>query len=520
MPEAERRLAAIMFTDMAGHQDVVHQDESLGKHLLDKERSIIRQALSNHGGKDVGGSLTAGEETGLKGWITGPGTKTREMKLQSSECLVLFEGALDATQCAIEIQRVLGEYNREAPSNKDICVRIGIHVGDVTEKDGEVFGEVVAVASRVAPVTEPEGKYVSEQVYDQVRNKVGLRFVSLGSRELKNVRRPIEVYGVELSRDKDEVADVAEDSSRVAVLPFANISPDPKDEYFADGMTEEVISTISNISELSVISRTSVMSYKGTSKKVREIGRELEVGSVLEGSVRKAGNRMRITVQLINVRNDRHLWAQSYDTDFDDVFAVQSDIAKQVADALRVRMLPNETRRIEKRPTKSTEAHTLYLKGRYYWNERRKEGLLKAIEYFRKAIEIDPEYALAYSGMADCYSVLGDHRHIPYGEAFSKEKENALRAVQLDESSAEAHTSLASALEQNDYDSEGAEREFKKAIELNPNYATGHHWYGLLLMGRGRLDESLREALRAQALDPLSTDHRLLRRCLRCNEEV
>ncbi len=502
MPEVERRFAAVMFIDMVGYQDALKQDESLAKHLLDKQRSVIRQCSSGHGGRYFGEELVADEEKGLKGWIKGSSVKT-QTKLQSSESLVLFENALDATRCAVEIQGALREYNREAPSNKDIYVRIGIHAGDVAEKDGEVFGEVVAVASRVAPVTEVEGIYVSKQVYDQVRNKLGLRFVSLGSRELKNVHRPIEVYGVELSGDKDEAADVAEDGSRVAVLPFANISPDPKDEYFADGMTEELISTISNISELSVISRTSVMGYKGTTKKVREIGRELEVGSVLEGSVRKAGNRMRITVQLINVRNDRHLWAQSYDRDFDDVFAVQSDIAKRVADALRARILPNETAQIEKRPTKSTEAYTLYLKGRQYWNKRGNEDLLKAIEYFTQAIEIDPKYALAYSGMADCYSVLGDQQHIPYREAFPRAKEFALRATQLDDSSAEAHASLGIAIS-NMYDWEGAQREFKKAIQLNTIYATGHQGYGILLMRTSKLDDSLREALTAQQLDPLS----------------
>ncbi len=293
------------------------------------------------------------------------------------------------------------------------------------------------------------------------------------------------------------------DEHRMAVLPMTNISPDPRDDYFADGLTEELISTISNISELSVISRTSVMSYKGTSKKVREIGRELEVGSVLEGSVRKAGNRMRITVQLINVRNDKHLWAQSYDRDFDDVFAIQCDIAREVADALKVRMLPNETRRIEKRPTKSAEAYALYLKGRYHWNERSKEQLFKAIEYFKQAVEIDPEYALAYSGMADCYIVLGINQHVPYDEAFTKGKTNALKAVRLDDSSAEAHTSLAGALSET-YEYNAAEREFKRALELNSNYATCHQWYGMMLGKTGKLDESLREALLAQQLDPVS----------------
>ena len=293
------------------------------------------------------------------------------------------------------------------------------------------------------------------------------------------------------------------DKHRIVVLPLANISPDPKDEYFADGLTEELISSISNISELSVISRTSAMTFKGTGKKVGEIGKELDVGSVLEGSVRKSGNRMRIAVQLIDVRDDKHLWSQNYDREFDDVFAVQGDIAKQVADALRVRILPRESRQIEKRPTESTEAYGLYLKGRFLWNERTKQALLKAIEYFKQATILDPKFALAYSGIADSYAVLADHQHLPLLEVHQKTRENALKAVQLDESSAEAHTSLASVLE-DEYNWDGAEREFKRAIELNPNYATAHHWYGIFLSRVGKLDKSLHEASKAQLLDPLS----------------
>ncbi len=293
------------------------------------------------------------------------------------------------------------------------------------------------------------------------------------------------------------------DKRRIVVLPLANISPDPRDEYFADGLTEELISNISNISELSVISRTSAMSYKGSRRKVSEIGGELDVGSVLEGSVRKSGSSMRIAVELIDVRSDKHLWAETYDREFDDVFAVQSDIAKRVAEALRVRILPRETRQIEKKPTTSSEAYGLYLKGRYFWNKRTKETLLKAIEYFEQAITKDSKFALAYSGIADSYAVLVDHQHLPYIEAHPKAKENALKAVQFDESSAEAHTSLASAL-QDEHNWGGAEREFTRAIELNPNYATAHHWYGILLWRVGRLDKSLLEASQAQLLDPLS----------------
>lgn len=292
------------------------------------------------------------------------------------------------------------------------------------------------------------------------------------------------------------------DKNRIAVLPFANFSPDPNDEYFADGITEEIISTVSGISGLSVISRTSVMGYKGTTKKVKEIGRELDVGSVLEGSFRKAGNRIRITTQLIDVAGDRHLWAQNYDRELDDVFNVQSDIARQVANALRVRILHRDRTHIEKTPTRSPEAHAFYLKGRYYWNQRTKESLLKAIEEYQAAIKLDPDYALAYSGIADCYAVLGSHEHMPYAEVFPKSKEFALKAVEMDPTSTEAHTSLAIAMHQGR--ERAAETEFEKAIELNPSYATAHHYLGILFLHTGRREVALEEALTAQKLDPLS----------------
>jgi len=293
------------------------------------------------------------------------------------------------------------------------------------------------------------------------------------------------------------------DQHRIAVLPMANISRDPEDEYFADGLTEELISSISNISELGVISRTSAMTYRGTNKKIKEIGKELDVGSVLEGSVRKAGKRIRITVQLIDVRNEKHLWSQTYDREFGDIFAVQSEIANQVAAALRIRILPEETRQLEKKPTKSSEAYNLYLKGRYFWNERTREGLLKAIDQFKQATKLDPNFALAYSGIADSYAVLGNYYQVPYLEAFEKQKENASKAVQIDDYSAEAHTSLAAALG-NDYNWDGAEREFNRAIELNPNYATAHHWYGVVLLRQGKLGKALHEASKAQLLDPMA----------------
>jgi TolB-like protein/Tfp pilus assembly protein PilF len=294
------------------------------------------------------------------------------------------------------------------------------------------------------------------------------------------------------------------DKQRIAVLPFVNMSPDPNDEYFADGMTEEIISTVSGISDLEVISRTSVMRYKKTEKTVKEIGRELEAGSILEGSFRKAGNRIRVTTQLIDVAADKHLWAQNYDRNLDDIFAVQSDVAKQVAEALRVRILSSEKERVERKPTESTAAYTLYLRGRSLWNTRGLEDLKKAMEYFELAVLEDPGFALGYAGQADCALLLRNNWNIDPEENLAKAKAMLERALQLDPALAEAHATLAHVHASEEYDLRRAEEEFRRAIELKPSYATAHQWYFWVLLSELRWDEALKEIEKAVELDPLS----------------
>jgi TolB-like protein/tetratricopeptide (TPR) repeat protein len=293
------------------------------------------------------------------------------------------------------------------------------------------------------------------------------------------------------------------DKHRIAVLPFVNMSPDPKDEYFADGMTEEIISTVSGISDLEVISRTSIMRYKKTEKAVKEIGRELEVGSILEGSFRKAGNRIRVTSQLIDVTADKHLWAQNYDRNLDDIFAVQSDVAKQVAEALRVRILSSEKERVEKKPTESTTAYSLYLRGRYHWNKRGPQDLKKAMEYFELAVREDPDFALGYVGQADCAILLRSNWNIDLEDNLAKAKAMLERALQLDPKLAEAHATLGYVCME-EYDLRRAEEEYRKAIELKPSYASAHQWYFWVLLNELRWDEALKEIEKAVELDPLS----------------
>ncbi len=296
---------------------------------------------------------------------------------------------------------------------------------------------------------------------------------------------------------------VSSEWNRIAVLPLINISQDEEDVYFVDGMTEELISTLSKITGLKVIARTSVVQYKGTKKSVAEIGRELKVGHVIEGSVRKVDDKLRITLQLIHAQTQEHRWSKGYDRELTDIFAIQSDVAKQVAEALTVALLEGEKRRLEKKMTENFEAYDLYLRGRTELYKFTEDGPRKAIAYFTKAIEQDPRYAAAYAGLADAYYGLSNI-YLPPEEAMPQARAAANKALEIDSSLSEAHAALATVFAFYDWNWLAAEREFKLAIELNPSYATAHHQYGIYLVAQGRFDAASLELNLARQLDPLS----------------
>ncbi len=292
----------------------------------------------------------------------------------------------------------------------------------------------------------------------------------------------------------------------LAVLPLENLSGDASQEYFSDGMTDELITELGQIGELRVISRTSVMTYKGAHKSLPQIARDLNVDSVVEGTVLRSGNQVRITAQLILAAADKHLWAQSYQGDLRDTLALQKQVARSIADAIRIELTPHEQAVLKNVKRVNPDAYEAYLKGRYFWNKRTADGLKKAADYFNQAIEKDPNYAQAYAGLADSYALLGDWEYgvLAPKEAYPRAKAAATKAIELDSTLGEAHISLAFCLDGYDWDWESAGNEFRRGIELNPGYATGHHWYAWHLTALGRNGEAVAEIKKAESLDPLS----------------
>lgn len=292
----------------------------------------------------------------------------------------------------------------------------------------------------------------------------------------------------------------------MVVLPFENLSGDKDQQYFTDGMTDELIAHLAKIRSLRVISRTSSMEYKDTHKSLSQIARDLNVDAVVEGTVLRSGNRVRITAELVQIATDRHLWAETYESQLGDVLALQSQVASAIVNEIRISLTPEEQQRLASARPVSAESYEDYLKGRYYWNKRSEEGLTKAIEYFRLATEKDPHYALAFAGLADCYSIIGSAivGTVPSKDVATKAKVAALKALELDDTLAEAQTSLATVRFNYDWDWAGAAGGFRRSIELNPSYATAYQRYSLYLMAMGRTEESLAQMSRARELDPLS----------------
>ena len=462
-----------MFTDMVGYTRMAQANEAMALELLQEHRALLRPVISSHGGTEV--------------------------KTMGDAFLVEFRSALEAVVCGVDMQLKMGERNSKAPESRRVKIRVGIHLGDVVHSSGDVYGDAVNVASRMEPLAEPGGVCISQQVYDNIRNKTALEIVKLGEIELKNVELPMAVYRIELPGSESSAGARTAPRERLAVLPFVNISPDPNDEYFADGLTEELITKLSEVKGLKVIARTSVMNYKKKEKSVSQIGRELGAGSIIEGSVRKAGTKIRVAVQLIDSRTEEHLWASNYDKELDDIFAIQSDVAARVAGSVSAGLFPAARRE----DTRDVEAYTLYIKGMQQFHEGSAPALRRALSLLDEAISRDPDFARAHAGLSLTWIRLATGGYEDYGMIELHSEPAARRALELDPELAEAHAAMASVCNALDrFDEVVAEA--TEAVRLNPNLAEAHLALGIVYASMGRLQDGLAALERAYELDPLA----------------
>ena len=479
MKKEQRKLAAIMFTDIVGFSAMTRRNETLSLQLLERHHRLLRSCFVRFAG--------------------------REIKSIGDGFLVEFASAVEGARCAIAAQKALREHNRTSPPERQIQVRIGLHVGEVVLKGNDVVGDGVNIASRLEPLAEPGGICLSQQVFDQICNKLPVPVVPVGTVELERLQLAMPVYRFEWS--KEMPAAVATETNlikrSIGVLPFVNLSPSAKDEYLSDGITEELINALGRVEALRVVSRTSAFAYKGKAEDVRKIGAQLNVHTVLEGSLRRAGNELRIAVRLINVTDGFQIWAETYERRLSDVFSIQQDVTHHVVEALQLKPTA-APRKLLQPATENLAAYQLYLKGRFHWNKRSSDGMARALDCFRKAVQRDPRCALAYAGMADCYSLLAFYGGLPPRGTFAKAKAAAQKAVKLNPALAETHTSMAYAVMHHDWDFDACEQQFRKALEINPAFVPARLWHGIFLSVLGRNDEAIAEARKAKELEPLS----------------
>jgi len=476
-PHAQRRLAAIVFCDMVGYSYLMEESETQALQLLGEYRQIAGKTIQEHSGEIID---TVGD--GI---------------------FAAFGSAVEAVRAAVAIQKELAARNQREGGHQPLLARIGIHLGDLLQEAERLFGNGVNVASRIELLAPPGGIYVSGEIYQQVRNQKGLTFRDLGERQLRNIKEPVRIY--ELLPGEEEVESKHPEAPAglrtIAVLPFQNMSPDPENEYFSDGMTEEIITHLSKIRALKVASRSTVFRYKGKGIDPRDVGRELGVGSVLEGSVRKLGNRLRITGQLISAADGFHLWSEVYDRNLDDVFKIQDEVSERIAEALRVNLSEAERVQLSAIPTQSIEAYDYYSRGRHLFYQYTRGGHRAAIEMYLKALELDPNYALAYAGLAVCYAFLIVRGWDENAIWLSKAEEAALKALGIDQRLPEAHFALGYVYEmKEDWDKE--EGAMRRVLLLDPNHAHAHDSLGDVYYHRDQLEEAKSEYQTALHLDP------------------
>ena len=476
---AQRRLAAILAADVVGYSRLMQADEAgTLAALKTRRREVLQPAVARHRGRIV--------------------------KLMGDGVLIEFASAVDAVECAVALQEAMDATNVGLPEDRRIVLRIGINLGDVMVEGSDLYGDGVNVAARLEPLAEPGGIVVSDIVHGQVRSKIPHQFADLGEQSLKNIAGPVRIFrvtGTPVAPVVEVKSTSTSDKPSIAVLPFANMSGDPEQEYFSDGVTEDIITDLSQVSNLFVVARNTVFTLKGKPVEVVEAARKLGVGFVLEGSIRKAGQRVRITAQLIDGRTGGHLWAKRYDRDLEDIFALQDEISESVVEALKIKLLPQERSSITARSTTNAEAYECYLRGRATlhetWTDRAKIKLARKM--FERAAEIDPGYAKAYAGMADCDTFLWTCGDLEV--SFEEMLANSSKALRLAPHLAEAHASKGLALYISGHPKQAVES-FEHAITLDPDLWAAHYLYAFSCRDTGQFEKAVLLYGRAAELNP------------------
>ncbi|MGD9411559.1 MAG: tetratricopeptide repeat protein [Desulfobacterales bacterium] len=475
----KRKLAAILSADVQAYSRLMAEDEEATIRTLTDYREVLNTLIQQHSGKVV----------------DSPG----------DNLLAEFSSVVDAVNCAVAVQKEIRACNAELPENRKMLFRIGINLGDVVEDDGRIYGDGVNIAARIEALAEAGGICISRNVFEQVKNKLKLGYEYLGERSVKNIPEPIGLYRIRAEFPADSPENRSSqnftDQPSIAVLPFANISGDPEQEYFSDGITEDLITDLSQISGLFVIARHSVFTYKGKAVKVQEVSNDLKVRYVLEGSVRKVADRIRINTQLIDAKTGGHLWAERYDRHLKDIFAVQDEVTKNIVSALSVKLTEREEDQLARRHTNSLEAYEYALRGLEYYLRSTKEANTQAQRMLLKAIELDPEYSSAYSRLALTYLHEWTQGWSRDPKSMERAFDLAQKAIVMDESLPEAHRILGDIYLYRK-DLKRARKEREKAIALDPNYADGLAGLGEVLIWADDLDKGIALVKKAMQLNP------------------
>ena len=479
---ASRKLAAILAADVVGYSRMMGEDEAGTAKAVRERREAAAPIIAAHGG--------------------------RLFKTMGDGMLIEFPSVVAAVECALAMQKQMAQRNAETSGANDIVYRIGVHLGDVLVDGDDVLGDGVNIAARLEGVAEPGGVSISGSAYDHVRGRVEVEFVDLGEKTLKNIARPLRVFAARVGpsnvgRPAAPPSLSASPAASIAVLPFANMSGDPEQEYFADGISEDIITALSKLSQLMVIARNSSFTFKGKNVDLREVGKTLGVRHVLEGSVRKSGSRIRITAQLIDATTGGHVWAERFDRNLTDIFDVQDDVTAHIVSALSVNLTSGELRRMATARTDNQEAYDCYLKGRELWRKGDRQANAEALEVLERAVGLDPGFVPAHAVLAIVHlnEVINDWSPSPEASRQSSIA-CATRAVALDDTNPDAHFAMAVVtlwLRRH----EEALRHVERAIALDPNHSDARLALGVILHYAGRSEEALSVFDRSLAVDPL-----------------